>query len=458
MEKAKIMGSRQMQELGCATTDYADRLLIADGRLERLNEDCGGRVGATLAIPELLDIVVKAREYEQCLSRQFTAIEGQERVSAWVEVEPKGGRETGCSIRVLAWHSETGLESAGRDKERHRGELLRLLSDLSLRIDQSDRILSLVRASSELEEVEEAVGANVGQKWTRIFSFPDTAAGQTGSGETPKPLICSFSPTGQELTAFVENFERREGDGALSAIHFFAKRAPLSQSQTPTGTPSIGGDLASVLRQPINRIIANAETIRTQLAGPIGAQYSDYAADIASAGQHLLALMDDLSDLAVVEADNFSTAPDRIDLGDVARRACGILRVRARERNIELDPPPAGESQPAIAEFRRVLQVLLNLIGNAIRYAPEESRIWVRLDASGGMAMVTVADQGLGLNAEEQVRIFEKYERLGEGEDGGTGLGLYISRRIARAMGGDLTVESAPGQGARFCLAVPIAN
>lgn len=123
-----------------------------------------------------------------------------------------------------------------------------------------------------------------------------------------------------------------------------------------------------------------------------------------------------------------------------------------------LDPPAEGESQLATAEFRRVLQVLLNLIGNAIRYSPKESRIWVRLDSIGNRAMITVADQGHGLDEQQQEKVFEKFERLGRGEDGGSGLGLYISRRIARAMGGDLTVESAPGQGARFTLSVPLAD
>ena len=102
---------------------------------------------------------------------------------------------------------------------------------------------------------------------------------------------------------------------------------------------AIGREIAPVLRQPIARIIANAETIRTQLAGPLADQYSDYAADLAAAGQHLLALIDDLSDLEVVESEDFSTAPDRIDLADVARRAAGILGVRAQERaTVEFDP------------------------------------------------------------------------------------------------------------------------
>ena len=169
----------------------------------------------------------------------------------------------------------------------------------------------------------------------------------------------------------------------------------------------------------------------------------------------MLALLDDLADLEVVEAEEFKTAPDRIDLADVARRAAGILGVRARENGIVVDPPRAGETLPAVAEFRRVLQVLLNLLGNAIRYSPANSQVWIRIEAEGGRARVIVADQGPGLAAEQQARVFEKFERLGRSGDGGSGLGLYISRRLARAMGGELSVESAPGQGARFILDLP---
>ena len=129
--------------------------------------------------------------------------------------------------------------------------------------------------------------------------------------------------------------------------------------------------------------------------------------------------------------------------------------MRARERGIGIDAPREGESVPAVGEFRRVLQILLNLVGNAIRYSPEGSVVWLRAEREGARARIVVADQGEGLSAEQQERAFEKFERLGRSGGGGSGLGLYISRRLARAMGGELTVESAPGQGARFTLDLP---
>jgi signal transduction histidine kinase len=139
----------------------------------------------------------------------------------------------------------------------------------------------------------------------------------------------------------------------------------------------------------------------------------------------------------------------------VARRACGILAVRARQKQIALAAPAGNATLPARAEFRRALQVLLNLIGNAIHYSPENSKVSILLAGDGARSRLTVSDEGPGMSAEQQARIFDKFERLGRSGDGGSGLGLYISRRLARAMGGDLTVDSAEGQGARFTLDVP---
>jgi signal transduction histidine kinase len=217
----------------------------------------------------------------------------------------------------------------------------------------------------------------------------------------------------------------------------------------------LGRKLAPALRLPINRIVANAETIRTRLAGPLAEQYVGYAGDIAEAGRHLLSLVEDLADLETVEDEGFAPAPDHIDLVDCARRAAGILGVRAQERGIAFVLPAPDVAAPAIAEFRRVLQILLNLIGNAVRYSPEHTRVEVDCGIDGEFAWITVLDQGQGIAQEHAEKVFEKFERLGRSGDGGSGLGLYISRRLARAMGGDLTVQQAPDGGAKFVLLLP---
>ena len=97
----------------------------------------------------------------------------------------------------------------------------------------------------------------------------------------------------------------------------------------------------------------------------------------------------------------------------------------------------------------------MNLLTNAIRYSPEGGQVWIRTDREGDLAALIIADQGKGIAPVDQPRIFEKFERVDPNEPGGTGLGLYIARRLARAMSGDISVDSAPGQGARFTFTLP---
>jgi signal transduction histidine kinase len=180
-----------------------------------------------------------------------------------------------------------------------------------------------------------------------------------------------------------------------------------------------------------------------------------YAGDIAAAGRHLLGLVDDLVDLQAIEGGAASIDFEIVDLADAARRAAGLLGVRASDKEVRIDAPDTDETLDARGDFRRVLQILVNLVGNAVRYSPPGSMVWIRIEDEGDLAAVIVADQGKGIAIEDQDRIFEKFERVDPSEPGGSGLGLFISRRLARLMGGDITVDSAPGMGARFVLTLP---
>ena len=253
----------------------------------------------------------------------------------------------------------------------------------------------------------------------------------------------------------------RNTEGELSGYTlFFAQNDNVEAANFAGAAGSSSGalfgkQLAPVLRQPLNRIIANAETIGSELLGPIRENYASYASDIANAARHLTALVEDLGDLEAVERPGFSTAKDDIELGDVARRAAGLLALKAADHSITLLVPDAQTYVPATAEFRRVLQVMLNLINNAIRYSPDGTKVQVEVVAEDGFARISVSDQGAGVRPENHERVFAKFERLGRTGDGGSGLGLYISRRLARAMGGDLTVGDAKGGGANFTLRLP---
>jgi len=447
--------------LAHGVSDGDDRLLSAQEPLAGLQMRCGGELPGTIAVPELLEIVTRARRSNVRVSRVVNAQDGSDAISAWVEVQPEGA---GCAIRVRSWQTGALPSEDGAVAERRRIEIDRHLAELTAYLDAGQRILAANSEGGELAAVTAAMNGAVGAVWTD-FLPPETVTHQQplhwrlldgarvvvpGSHREWRVALIphrqpGFEPAGFELL-LISDQPAASADAVVPA-------APV-----PPPAPRrslVGRDLAPVLKQPIARIVANAETIRTRLAGPLPDAYAEYAGEIASAGTLLLGLLEDMADLEAVESEGFRTVPDQIDLSEVARQAAGILSVRAREKGIAIAAPGPDQQLPALAEFRRVLQVLLNLIGNAIRYAPENSHIAIELEAHGPRARVIVADQGPGLSPEQQARVFDKFERLGRSGDGGSGLGLYISRRLARAMEGDLTVESVPGEGARFILDVP---
>ncbi|MXO74106.1 sensor histidine kinase [Altererythrobacter aerius] len=444
--------------LARARTDGADRMVEADELLAGLQRRCGGDMPGTVAVPQLLEVVRKSRNLGLRLARTIEALDGDEIVRAWIEVLPG---DDGCLVEVINWSAtprppETDHEAAAR-----RIAIDRDMADLTARLDPEQRPLTVEVNAPDLAEFERALQQGGGQPWTASVTFTDLAERRPAHWRLLDGARCRVPGSSRDWTVTLVPLGRPEPGSAGFELLLVAdaplpevQLAPPEQASLP---PGFGRELTPVLRQPIARIIANAETIRARLAGPLADEYSDYAADIATAGQHLLSMIEDLSDLEVVEAEGFTTAPDSIDLADVARRAVGILGVRARAKDITLITPD-GQHQPAIGEFRRVLQVLLNLVGNAINYSPAGSAVTLSLGRDGERALVTVGDEGPGLSPEQQGRVFEKFERLGRGSEGGSGLGLYISRRLARAMGGDLTVESVPGSGARFTLAVPASD
>ena len=450
--------------LARAFVDADDRLVAADEPLFGLQARLGGAVPGPLLVPALLQLVRKARHAGLRLARPLELQDLDATISTWVEVRPETGGG-GCAIGITDWETGAAVEPRAKDRRLGRLVLDRQVAALSARLDSNQCLLGAIAGGGgELAGLAERMQAGRGRSWA---DFVDVEGLDAGARLHWRLLDgARLQVDGQEgaYRAALEPIGNANAGGHGGFELLLVPDGPLAENRDGgTGRQerfgrmqaTVGREIAPVLRPSIARIIANAETIRTKMAGPLADDYADYAADIAAAGQHLLSLVEDLADLEVVEAESFSTAPDEIDLVDVARRAIGILGVRARSKGISLIAPEEGQSAPATAEFRRVLQVMLNLVGNAIRYSPDDAAIDLTFDRAGDFARVTVADQGPGLSAEQQDKIFAKFERLGRSGDGGSGLGLYISRRLAEAMGGSLSVESAPGEGARFTLVVP---
>lgn len=441
-----------------ARTDERDWLVEAEEPLAGLQLRCGGELPGIVAPPALLELVQKARRHGVRLAREIEARDTLETVRAWVEVRPDG-TGGGCTIGVAKWRASLLADEDPDLIEGRRAAVERHLAELTARLGPGQEVVAVDCESPELAGIADRLRAGRGKRWTELVEVSDDTRRHSGNWRLLDGVRVVVPGSARTWKAVLLPLGRPQAAPTGFDLLLVAGEAPAEAGEQPAGESlfgaTIGREIAPVLFQPMSRIIANADTIRTQLAGPLSEEYSKYAADIATAGEHLMALVDDLVDLEAVEADDFDTAIERIDLAEAARRAAGVLAARAHEQDIVVNVPADDERVLAIGESRRVLQILLNVLGNALRYCPAGSQVWLRGEQAGDRARITVADQGEGLTSEQQARVFDKFERLGRAEDGGSGLGLYISRRLARAMGGDLSVESAPGQGARFTLELP---
>ena len=439
------------------TVDRDGRLLAADPRLAELNARAGGAIGDMLAVAPLGVIARLAQRLGIVVARTVVVADGSDEIELWVRAEPI---DTGVRLAVSGWRLRPAWTP--RDGARRDRDLLARDADWMWECDAALCIVSIdPRASTVGIDPRGALGqpltALVTPQPREDGSMPLLGLLTAHRAFEDEPVVL---PANRQH-ALISAVPRRDAEGVFAgysgATRMAAKPAPVATDIVPhePADEAFGGRLDRALRGPLGRIIANADSIHAQSDGPIRKDYADYAADIASAGRHLMGLVDDLVDLQAVERADFRPAADPIDLADVAIRAAGLLSVRASERGVAIDAPRPDEIAPATGEFRRVLQILVNLIGNAVRYSPDSGTVWIRTTAEQGRALVIVADQGKGIAPEDQARIFEKFERVDPGEPGGSGLGLYIARRLARAMGGDLAVDSAPGQGARFVLSLP---
>jgi signal transduction histidine kinase len=232
---------------------------------------------------------------------------------------------------------------------------------------------------------------------------------------------------------------------------FAGFRGTAQPTGQPVGAPrseAFDHALDEVLRSPLDRIIETAERIVERADGPLRSDYASYGNDIAAAAKHLLSVLHGMTEEVVVDRKT-------VDLTALAAEAVVMLESSAEERQVSIDLED-GEALAATGQEPAVIQILVNLLGNAIRHSSEGAVVKLAFARTAGTASVIVSDQGPGIAEADQQRIFERFEQAHTSEEG-AGLGLAISRRLARSMGGDVTVDSAPGEGARFTLTLPSA-
>ncbi|MBS2036517.1 GAF domain-containing protein [bacterium] len=213
------------------------------------------------------------------------------------------------------------------------------------------------------------------------------------------------------------------------------------------------------LRTPLNAILGFSQVLRQQTFGAVNAKQKRYLDNILSSGQHLLKLINEVLDLSRVESGHLDLDLEAVDLRCLAQQSLELLRPLAEEKGLKLEFESAPEPVQAYCDAMRLRQASLNLIGNAIKFTPKGGSIRVRSYLQDDCACLSVQDSGVGIETADLERIFGVFERARNGysrTQEGTGLGLALTRKILRAQGGEVTVESESGQGSLFRLSLPI--
>ena len=217
-------------------------------------------------------------------------------------------------------------------------------------------------------------------------------------------------------------------------------------------------NMSHELRTPLNSVLGFSEMLADGIYGALPERASAALGKIQANGRHLLNLINDVLDLSKIEAGQLTLSPNDYVMGQIVQSVVASTETQARTKGISLVASIADGLPVGFGDERRLTQVLLNLMSNAVKFTDQGS-VTIAASSSHGMFEVSVRDTGPGIATGEHARIFEEFQQVDNSstrEKGGTGLGLAIAKRIVELHGGRISVESAPGAGSTFRVALPV--
>jgi len=217
-------------------------------------------------------------------------------------------------------------------------------------------------------------------------------------------------------------------------------------------------NMSHELRTPLNSVIGFSELLERQLFGALNQRQQEYVKDIRESGEHLLDLINDILDLAKIEAGSMKLDLSEFNLYELLQGSIRLFREKALKKNIRLTLAPDEHTGLVVADARKIKQVVFNLLANAIKFTANGGQVRLAAVINSPDITVSVTDSGIGINASDMDKLFKEFSQV----DGslsrrheGTGLGLALSGKLVEMHGGAIGVESTPGQGSRFHFTIP---
>ena len=312
------------------------------------------------------------------------------------------------------------------------------------------------------ERAEAAIRQVLSEK--KVTDYELTASARDGKQTVVSCNATTFYDRERKLQGVVaaarDVTERKRSEQALQETNAELESARLAAEKANLAKSDFLSSMSHELRSPLNAILGFAQLIESSSPLPTASQ-KESTGQILKAGWHLLTLINEVLDLAVVESGRMSVSPEAVSLAEVISECQAMMEPQAQKAGIIMTFPPADVPYVVNVDRTRVKQVIINLLANAIKYNRPKGTVAVTCTKTGGERVrISVTDTGAGLPPEKLAQLFQPFNRLGQESSGeqGTGIGLVMAKRLVELMKGVIGVESTVGVGSVFWIELPVTE